>query len=427
MSEGHSFFNLHLNKDSCLATLLFSIACVIPFIGWYYPAQTANYVAKFELLFVVIYLIFDKRFTAIQSLRKNKFLLFLCLTWFFTFSLSFVQLFNQNIFESQLYMATFRYIFTLMHMLFILCVISYFNQSKKLSILPLLSSPVIMLLIIFIFYLVITSGITIPDKYFINSPPLASNIRYIGYLCTVSSIVSGFIVLTTRVKLPLFYIIIAVAIANFTFLVWLGGRGAIGAVYACLILYIIYRLKYQTLNFKRVILISSVILFSIFLSEILTVYSWNGLGHIFNQSKLQSLNDLDINSFSSNRVAIWKMSLNAISESPWLGYGPNGYFYLPERTFGVHPHNLFIQFFLEWGIIGGTAFSLILFYAGGHIIKFLILTQHSNNDNFILPSLIICSLTLHALFDGTYYHAQPVFYLILSFAYIVSISTKLKS
>lgn len=83
---------------------------------------------------------------------------------------------------------------------------------------------------------------------------------------------------------------------------------------------------------------------------------------------------------------------------------------------------MLLQFFLDWGvIIGGVVFLLILFYSVFKGIKILVKT---GNSSCALALSVISTSSLHGLTDKTYYHAQPVFYLLLAFAIIAAVSIR---
>lgn len=58
------------------------------------------------------------------------------------------------------------------------------------------------------------------------------------------------------------------------------------------------------------------------------------------------------NELSSRRVDIWKACVPFITDSPWLGHGPDGYRFLSPKMDAQQPHNVFVQWALAGGIPG---------------------------------------------------------------------------
>ena len=84
---------------------------------------------------------------------------------------------------------------------------------------------------------------------------------------------------------------------------------------------------------------------------------------------------------------------------------------------GDQPHNLVLQFVLEWGVVGSAIFLALLAYAffrglAAHIVR----AGREVDLAALSAGSVIVALTVHALVDGTYFHPQPSFYLALAFA-----------
>ncbi|NRB42703.1 MAG: O-antigen ligase family protein, partial [Pseudomonadales bacterium] len=132
---------------------------------------------------------------------------------------------------------------------------------------------------------------------------------------------------------------------------------------------------------------------------------------------VEGVSTIDLNRFSTGRTNIWKAALSAADESPWLGLGPNGYLFIDDRPYGIQPHNLIVQFYVEWGVVGGGMFILLLLfsvYFGGRILLYKSMGEIP--VVYHAAALIILVLSLLGLLDGTYFHSQPVFYLTIAFA-----------
>ena len=100
-----------------------------------------------------------------------------------------------------------------------------------------------------------------------------------------------------------------------------------------------------------------------------------------------------------------------------FGLGPQGYCYMPNRTFAFQPHNLFFQFLAEWGVIGTLLFFSLLSYGFIKGVKSHVFTITKElNIPALAAGAIIISLGAHSLVDGIFYHAQSSFYIALAFA-----------
>ena len=108
---------------------------------------------------------------------------------------------------------------------------------------------------------------------------------------------------------------------------------------------------------------------------------------------------------------LWKFGLTKISQNPLLGNGLAGF-----ATFnqGVsYPHNVFLNFWLEMGLLGLISFCSIIILAWQNYIK-------SPNTLKLASSIFLLILLIHGLVDVPYFKndLSVLFWLILSFFYI---------
>lgn len=78
------------------------------------------------------------------------------------------------------------------------------------------------------------------------------------------------------------------------------------------------------------------------------------IGFLLKTARLIELGDL-----TNGRIGIWRMAMECFFEKPWLGWGIGGF---SRWTNGriAYPHNVFLQFLTDGGIIIGLGFSLII-------------------------------------------------------------------
>ena len=116
-------------------------------------------------------------------------------------------------------------------------------------------------------------------------------------------------------------------------------------------------------------------------------------------------------SFAS-RLMIWKSAGKMIADSPLFGIGPGNFqsCYLSYQRYfppylewsAPEPHNIFLAFWLESGIMGLLACCFLLFWWFRTVFQ---RTQEKKNLSVLAALMAIMIATLvHGLFDTTYWH-----------------------
>lgn len=133
--------------------------------------------------------------------------------------------------------------------------------------------------------------------------------------------------------------------------------------------------------------------------------------------KIQNvLNNFSRSSLAS-RITIWKVSWRLISENPLLGIGPgnfqNSYLslqpsYPPFLEWAVpQPHNIFLAFWLQAGIIGLLSFLVILWLTFQDLS---LLLQKSKNAALAAPLMMFFFYTvIHGIIDTPYWKNDLAF------------------
>lgn len=131
-----------------------------------------------------------------------------------------------------------------------------------------------------------------------------------------------------------------------------------------------------------------------------------------NTDKFKNLKELPYRSSLNSRLMIWRASLLIAKDHPLVGIGPGNFqkYYLDyqSRALGTEPylewavpqpHNIFLAFWLETGILGLAGFLLLLFWFFGAVAN-----NFRKNEPFsaLLFSLMAYSL-IHGLVDTTYW------------------------
>jgi len=135
---------------------------------------------------------------------------------------------------------------------------------------------------------------------------------------------------------------------------------------------------------------------------------------------------------SNGRVAEWSKVFSGIyPDSLWTGHGIGRYgawsnkaeVALNYRGNGAvwnHAHNIFVQFYVEWGVVGFLAFLVICFW----VVKlaFLKLGRGISGDDFV-PVVILCVFVFHSLVEFSLWYI-PFLAIFLTALVLLGGSTK---
>lgn len=107
------------------------------------------------------------------------------------------------------------------------------------------------------------------------------------------------------------------------------------------------------------------------------------------------------------RLDIWGVTLKGIGEAPLFGQGPLTYMHICEKYGGmpvIHSHNLFLDFLLNYGMIG----SLFLFFCALSQMRLIISRLKSNtctSMNFLILA-VLAAVMVHGITDVTIFGIQ---------------------
>ncbi|NAR47102.1 hypothetical protein GPS60_05495 [Acinetobacter haemolyticus] len=126
---------------------------------------------------------------------------------------------------------------------------------------------------------------------------------------------------------------------------------------------------------------------------------------------VNSRNNLKVieSSVSDSRLILWKDSISSVIENPWLGYGVNGvrtsrlFSSLNFKVSYVSSHNIFIDFFLWFGVIGGL---LCIIYG-----LYLFIKIYKDRKNCYGILLFLTPFIVHSLLE---YPFRYLYFLILT-------------
>lgn len=370
----------------------------------------AEYIASLELLFILFYIF---SFKNIESLKKafatEKRNIFLLVLWAASVLYSF---FNSYPDIVEFYLAFNRLYQTFMHVLFFITCWSLLSKKAI--------NNIVIFVVIALTSLVVVVGFIwhwyqfpfLSSSQWVNNPPFNSNIRHSGYQLVAA--IGFFLVLFIENKHSKLRVIAQFLLLSLLLglLFWMGGRGAIFSVLAVILFYIAVAQYKNYPVIKFVITVSLAIALGFLLSELAVLYSWNGV----TGSLERSVNSATINQLSSSRLEIWSQTWDVYKSNIIWGLGPQGFLGITTFRGIIHPHNVILQFLIEWGAVGSILFIALLvrgYYAG--FVKNVLDTKELNMAT-LGGGGVILALSVHSLVDGTFYHPQPSVYLAFSYA-----------
>jgi hypothetical protein len=106
-----------------------------------------------------------------------------------------------------------------------------------------------------------------------------------------------------------------------------------------------------------------------------------------------------IEQISSERSRFWAETWHYAIETPWFGHGADGYRFIAPNQNGSQPHNMLLQWFVEYGLFGLIPLSLLLLRG----IRGLFSPPGSCFQHWSAAALT--GAAAYGLLDGVFYHA----------------------
>jgi len=250
--------------------------------------------------------------------------------------------------------------------------------------------------------------------------PLLTHARHLGYYGLAALIFSACPLLgmgDTVTKRERGLALVALTVC-WGFLFWTGGRAAIGSGIIGLALMTWFAGKDQRTWTAAAWIVAALLglwLSTLFWTEDPKMGFFNALDRTAEASTAQG-----VNGFTTGRLTIWRVALDASADHLWFGLGPDGYKFIPVPHHGIQPHGMLVQFFVEWGLVGTIPFLALLatvFWTG--FVRMLRETDPLLRTARITAFALILSCTIHSLVDGLYYHPQPMLFLFTGFAVVL--------
>ena len=393
-------------------------------IGFFVFALTGNYTSDYiRLVFIKLFLIFliSREVSLISEVkkkfRKKNLITVLIILFFISITISFI--FSPlDINQSSIETSGVRYMHSITNILLFVSLYFYFyvkNINYKYLFNFILFSGLLIFISISIIYIFKIGQITEGRMQI-----FFGNTRQVGlFLTFIICFLIGCLVHDLKnhknkiiITLPFFLSLV----------ILLGNRASLISVFATLILFFLINiiLKQKVLKIFLIFFLSLGV--GILIKDLLIFASIiiSGNKFIFNESfDITRLNLLSI----YDRIEQWKYGVKIFLENLYFGLGSNGFAIsalnekyqtgYPIFAYYSHPHNLFIQFLVEWGLVGTLLLLLLL---GGLFYSSIKCLVFEKKKIILIPGLGIIALSIHGLVDGSYYHPITSFYLVLSFS-----------
>jgi len=108
----------------------------------------------------------------------------------------------------------------------------------------------------------------------------------------------------------------------------------------------------------------------------------------------------------NSRLEIWQRAIDAVIMYPLIGIGPGTFrdFFPSHPVWGVpQPHNLYLAFLLQTGIIGFIGFVLLLFWFFKTGVKQFAAHNSQFTTHYLLLVALMIYILIHGLVDTTYW------------------------
>jgi len=107
---------------------------------------------------------------------------------------------------------------------------------------------------------------------------------------------------------------------------------------------------------------------------------------------------------TTGRTQLWPHVAKAVAKRPIFGHGEGQMLYVAKFADVLHPHNIFLQILLAWGIVGLACVLTLAFY----FVRASIRLARSGADELLPAFIAMAALAVPSLVDGSLFHLLPV-------------------
>lgn len=131
----------------------------------------------------------------------------------------------------------------------------------------------------------------------------------------------------------------------------------------------------------------------------------------------------DPNALSTGRLGLWMGTLRTFASKPVFGFGEGQFIHIvPEaQSMYHHPHNLILQFLVQWGAVGALCAMALLIWAWWRIAHM----ARVSADQVLPAFLVLTALGAASFFDGIFFFVYPGMIVTLTIA--LALGTMLRS
>jgi O-antigen ligase len=196
--------------------------------------------------------------------------------------------------------------------------------------------------------------------------------QYAGYLVLFIPLILTYVLFEKKLffKSVSIFLLLIIFIA----LVTTGSRGGIISFLASMIFYLF------TLNRKRMIMLPTLVA-TIFIVCLIGAISFAVAPSEVTDTVTERLDPTkseSIEEYTAGRLKTWRKGIKLFIQKPIVGHGQRTFTYLLEKQFGMHlaAHNQYLNYLVEFGIIGLSLF-IILYY---QLFKLILKQQNMITD-----------------------------------------------
>lgn len=344
-------------------------------------------------------------------LKENRGIVILMLLWIVSISVSLIAS-PYNL--AHLSIGRARYYETLSHIVFFVSLLTFLRgysiPLRPIFAVILLSNAFVVVQAILVWHFSPEPNIHTSSAWF-SRFPFVGHARHAGYNMMVAVVSGVFLLLESKRARE--HVLLAVGLLLVTAcLFWLGGRGSMISTLLAFALLIFVRPELKAAGLAKWIYILVIISVAGLVAHYAAQFSWNGISNSVERSVAAET----VNKLSSGRLAIWRYSIESLKDNYLFGLGSQGYLFIPGKWRSTAmPHNVIVQFLVEWGVLGTALFSSMYLYALHRGISKL-RSLNSIEIPLVCAAIIVVALSIHGLTDGTFYHGKASFYLALCLA-----------
>ena len=106
---------------------------------------------------------------------------------------------------------------------------------------------------------------------------------------------------------------------------------------------------------------------------------------------------------SSERSKFWSVVWQHIGQSPWTGHGADSYRFIHPKQNGSQPHNMLLQWLLEYGLLGTIPLGLLLLRGLSGLLPIRAPSAPADRPSPIWAAAL-AGAGAYGLFEGVFYH-----------------------